>query len=158
MLPPASSCGGGGGGNAPRPRRRVSFSNVQVREYEQVLSYNPACSEGAAIGIGWKYYSEECRSVEEFEFERPHPLPRDQLFLSKEDRARILEKRGYGPFDLASSEREIRMVQMNRLRTLRKLEREEKKKRRKERMRHVLTFFGKRQQPESEQEEVYSYC
>jgi hypothetical protein len=49
------------------PPRAVSFGKVQVREYERVICYNPACSAGAAIGIGWNYVSHQTIELDERE-------------------------------------------------------------------------------------------
>jgi len=127
--------------------RRVSFNKVQVREYEQVLSFNPACSDGAAVEIGWFYHSEEHLSVDEFELERPPSLPREFLTLSREDRKTILEKQGYDDFDLAAADREIRYVQMHRMKTIRKVIKEEQKRERRERVKaRGFPFFRRRRQ------------
>jgi len=127
--------------------RRVSFNEVHVREYEQVLSYNPACSDGAALEIGWHYNHEEHRSVDEFELERPPPT--ELLPLSRRERAAILERQGYTAFDLAASEREIRVIQLNRMKTIRKLIKEEQKEERKVNKKLKLRgfpFFRKQRQ------------
>ena len=123
--------------------RRVSFHDVHVRVYEQVLSYNPACSTGAAIEIGWDYRTEQCLSVDEFERERPPTVAMPMLLLSKEDREEILGSRGYSAYDLASSERAILIAQHKRMKTIRRLAHEENKEQKKsERMRR-FPFFRK---------------
>ena len=128
---------------------RVSFGDVRVREYKQVLSYNPACSKGAAIEIGWNYRTEQRLSVDEFESQRSPPVARVRLLLSKEDREAILGRQGYSAYDLASAECAIMITQRNRMRTIRRLVQEEKKKKQKKsqegRMRGFSLFWKRRQ-------------
>ena len=126
--------------------RRVTFSEVQIRVYEQVLSFNPACSEGAAIEIGWKYRPGKVRSVDEFEMERPPPVGMEKLALSKNDREAILARQGYSAIELAVSQSEIRIAQMNRMETIHKLIREEKKRLKGGERLRGFPFFRKRRQ------------
>lgn len=45
---------------APRRRRKqhcsVSWGEVEIREYEVVLSDNPSAKHGPSIGLGWEYH------------------------------------------------------------------------------------------------------
>eukprot|EP00549_Striatella_unipunctata_P021066 CAMPEP_0118719256 /NCGR_PEP_ID=MMETSP0800-20121206/29352_1 /TAXON_ID=210618 ORGANISM="Striatella unipunctata, Strain CCMP2910" /NCGR_SAMPLE_ID=MMETSP0800 /ASSEMBLY_ACC=CAM_ASM_000638 /LENGTH=160 /DNA_ID=CAMNT_0006626561 /DNA_START=47 /DNA_END=529 /DNA_ORIENTATION=- len=37
------------------PNRTVSFSTVQIREYNVIVGDNPFCKTGLPLGLGWKY-------------------------------------------------------------------------------------------------------
>merc|ERR1712224_928579 len=44
----------------PRKHRRsVSFSSVQVREYDLCLGDNPSVGTGAPVSLDWSYHNEE---------------------------------------------------------------------------------------------------
>jgi hypothetical protein len=47
--------------SARLPRASVSFSVLQVREFDVALSDHPACSYGPPVGLGWKY--RDCEAV-----------------------------------------------------------------------------------------------
>lgn len=50
--------------------QRVSFSDIEVREYGYELGDNPACSSGAPLTIGWKPLESYTRSVDMVEYTR----------------------------------------------------------------------------------------
>lgn len=54
-----------------RPGSRVSFTQVQIREYEQIIGDAPfTCIGAPPISIGWEYFEEWTAKVEEFELAR----------------------------------------------------------------------------------------
>jgi hypothetical protein len=104
------------------PPRAVSFGKVQVREYERVICYNPACSAGAAIGIGWKYVSQKTIQLDEHEKARYSRRDKQDFRLGEVEREELLSSLGYDVFDILASTREIGRVQRNRLKSLRSID------------------------------------
>jgi hypothetical protein len=104
------------------PPRAVSFGKVQVREYERVICYNPACSAGAAIGIGWNYVSQQTIKLDEHEKTRPPRRDKQDFRLGEVEREKLLSSLGYDVFDILASTREIGRVQRNRLKSLRSID------------------------------------
>ena len=50
---------------SPKLRNSVTFSVVQVREFERTVGDNPSCSTGPAISLGWSYHSTPDIAVED---------------------------------------------------------------------------------------------
>lgn len=58
----ASLCGGGssttGGARGGGPKRRVSFSKIEVREYSLTVGDHPLCQDGLPLSLDWDYNAE----------------------------------------------------------------------------------------------------
>lgn len=57
----------------PPPRgvkRSVSFSKVQVREFQQILVDNPCQGGGPSIGLGWQYNEQKETAVDKYEYKK----------------------------------------------------------------------------------------
>lgn len=57
----------GNSNNNTTTKRSVSFSELQIREYNIDLSDHPACSYGPPIQLSWEYHSAKTVSVEDYE-------------------------------------------------------------------------------------------
>jgi len=81
----------------------VSFSKLQIREYEIQLVNNPACTGGPPIGIGWKFEEKEDVDLIEMQdkekkyikLDDKPPGPYDQIYIKPHDRLTMLKKNGY---------------------------------------------------------------
>ena len=72
-------------------RRRVSFSNLHVREYNVVFGDHPCCMSGPPLTLGWNHDSEDvCLSLEDYESSREPRKARKDLRLTCEHRRQIL--------------------------------------------------------------------
>ena len=86
----------------------VSFSTVQVRYYEQILDINPAVSNGAAVGLGWRYKKGSKSTVEEWEMQRiAGTRSAHELVMPRHVREVMLKELGYEQKDIAVATRMI---------------------------------------------------
>jgi hypothetical protein len=106
----------------------VSFSTLQIRTYETILSDNPSCSTGPSLGLGWRYDpSHYTSTIDEYERHQSElykgcadPRPED-LVLHRFEREAILLNTGYTRQDLAESVRGITKVKNRRRQTVHNL-------------------------------------
>ena len=99
----------------------VTFSHVQVRYYERILDINPAVTNGAALGIGWRYKRGGMIEMDEWEsrkttFKRPN-----DLLLSRHVREGMLKDIGYDKKDIAAATRIILKAKNQRKATVQNL-------------------------------------
>jgi hypothetical protein len=47
-----------------RPQRRISFSQVQIREYAVTIGDHPMCSDGMPLSLDWDYYDEQTQDID----------------------------------------------------------------------------------------------
>ena len=72
--------------------KRVSFSDLHIREYTQVLGDHPCCSIGPPVSLGWDYTDSPRVAVEQYEATRPRRRDRRALRLSWDKRREILSE------------------------------------------------------------------
>ena len=78
-------------------KKSVSFSCVDVREYDVTLGDNPACSAGPPISLGWEYKNEIRQDLRAFEAKRyiARRKKKKELRLSSNMRKRLLKELGF---------------------------------------------------------------
>lgn len=78
-------------------KRSVSFSCVDVREYDVTLGDNPACSAGPPISLGWKYKDGTRQDLRAYEAKRyiTRRKKKKELRLSSNNRKRLLKELGF---------------------------------------------------------------
>lgn len=72
--------------------KHVSFANVQIRVFQQVLGDHPCCTAGPPVSLGWDYTESPAMSVEGYEATHPRRRLRSELKLSFDDRREILSE------------------------------------------------------------------
>eukprot|EP00540_Astrosyne_radiata_P023485 CAMPEP_0116863062 /NCGR_PEP_ID=MMETSP0418-20121206/23997_1 /TAXON_ID=1158023 /ORGANISM="Astrosyne radiata, Strain 13vi08-1A" /LENGTH=481 /DNA_ID=CAMNT_0004498009 /DNA_START=21 /DNA_END=1466 /DNA_ORIENTATION=- len=76
--------------------RQVSFTKLQIREYERTLGDNPCVSSGPPISLGWSHNLDEVEvNVDEFESERPPRRPRHEFAFTASEREAVLDEWGF---------------------------------------------------------------
>lgn len=112
-----SSSSVGGVGLKRSNSSTVSFSNLEIREYNVALSDHPDCSYGPPIQLGWSY-SKKCDvSVDDYEqstSKRNKRTGRDLLLSSPERRELLLEEGGYSKEELLWAFQEVERVKLER--------------------------------------------
>jgi hypothetical protein len=96
----------------------VSFSNLEIREYNVALSDHPDCSYGPPIQLGWSYCEKQAVSVDEYELScRSHRRTgRELLLTSPERRDLLLKEGGYTKEELQWAWEEVERVKRERQR------------------------------------------
>jgi len=120
----------GGLDKGERPLRRgppgnkrgssVSFSKVNVREYERILGDNPCVSSGVPIGIGWRYApAPVVMDVDDYEDGRTFPRGRAEYMLPKRVReGMVQEHAGVRRREMVAAVRSVQKAKAQRQRTV----------------------------------------
>ena len=99
--------------------RHVSFSKVQIRQYERTLGDNPSVSSGPALSLDWTYNTDtEILTIEDYEASRPERKTKVEMVVPRHLREKILKiDCGVSRAEMAACVREIQMVKDNRRQT-----------------------------------------
>ena len=98
----------------------MSFSNLEIREYNIALSDHPDCSYGPPIQLGWEYCEQETVTVDDYEQQRT-PRRRSRFLLHDAfDRSLWLNQAGYTEQELQSAMEDVHRVKQERLREKRR--------------------------------------
>ena len=87
-----------------RPRERVAFGNVQVREYRVVLGDHPCCTDGFPLTLDWAYAKAVGYGLDALEQAKANSPPRPDL-TPEERMLRIAAVAGVRPEDVQKQER-----------------------------------------------------
>ncbi|KAL7502467.1 hypothetical protein ACHAXN_000425 [Cyclotella atomus] len=73
-------------------RRNVSFSAVNVREYDRTVGDNPSCRSGPPLSLDWSYSKASVKSIDDFELQRSSERVKNpaRLRVSKYTRRNML--------------------------------------------------------------------
>eukprot|EP00545_Synedropsis_sp_CCMP1620_P015118 CAMPEP_0119020582 /NCGR_PEP_ID=MMETSP1176-20130426/24360_1 /TAXON_ID=265551 /ORGANISM="Synedropsis recta cf, Strain CCMP1620" /LENGTH=142 /DNA_ID=CAMNT_0006975033 /DNA_START=37 /DNA_END=465 /DNA_ORIENTATION=- len=97
-------------------KREVSFSEVQVRGYEQTIGDNPSVSYGTPISLDWKYEEREPLSLDDYETKRPTAQRRDMrgMMLNYYQRNELLSRNGFSEKELQAAKKQAEKLQRQR--------------------------------------------
>jgi hypothetical protein len=96
---------------------RVSFSTVQIREYQIILSDNPGSPVGVPIGLGWDH-NDDCAVLPVDIFEERSRRSKFQFQLAPMDRVNLLKQAGYSASEIKKATEEVDRARHARQRTL----------------------------------------
>jgi hypothetical protein len=80
--------------------KKVTFSELTIREYPLILGDNPSVSEGAPLSLGWKPQQSYTRNLDLYEYTRGERKAKVQR-RTVQDRAKILLCSGYDIEEIA---------------------------------------------------------
>ena len=97
----------------------VTFSKLQIREYQIQLVNNPACTGGPPIGIGWKFEEKEDMNLtimadkekKYIKIDDKPPGPYDKIYIKPYDRLSMLKKNGYTDTEIVECILEVKETQ-----------------------------------------------
>lgn len=107
----------------PSRRTRVSFGQLEIREYESILGDNPSCSRGPPLSIGWKYDPERIINVSVDAFENRssrrdrHRISEIDLLMDRAEREQTLLDLGYTKAEIAAATRQTLRAKKKRRQT-----------------------------------------
>lgn len=113
-----------------RPSRAVSFSTIEIRQYERILGDNPSSQSGPSISIGWDYYDDRTilKDVDEYEMETEKKRQnsstkqlKSQMLMKREEREFMLRQLGYTKAEIASAIRSNNRTKSRRRQTVNNL-------------------------------------
>lgn len=95
--------------------RRVSFSAIQVREYERIVGDHPDTRIGVPLTLGWGYIEHNTLPIDTYESER---TSKGTLRMSSITRKNILHNVfGVPEEELRAAEKEVQKIKKSRERT-----------------------------------------
>ena len=100
-----------------KPTRKISFDCVEIREYNRILSDNPATTNGPPVGLGWNYSPEDTLRIDLETYESYQSNARRskrQLAIPSQVRQEMLLEEGYSRGEIARTVREIRKIREQR--------------------------------------------
>eukprot|EP00934_Nitzschia_sp_Nitz4_P009197 Nitzschia sp. Nitz4//scaffold75_size92586//53602//55203//NITZ4_004858-RA/size92586-augustus-gene-0.81-mRNA-1//1//CDS//3329557714//9187//frame0 len=99
--------------------KSVSFSIVEIRDYERTISDNPSCSSGPPVGIGWGYVESQVVHINHYESSQRRRRGYFGMTLTRLERERILDEWGVSRADVVSGIRNVLRVKNQRRTTVR---------------------------------------
>lgn len=101
-------------------KRNVSFSKIEIRNYERTLGDNPCVSAGPPLALGWKYDPNHAvMAIDEYE-EAKTPRSKAEMLMPREIREMTLkESWGVSRSEMNTVARDINITKRNRRATAR---------------------------------------
>lgn len=107
--------------NAPSVARTVSFSSLEIKEFNMTLGDHPSASSGPPVMLEMEPLNERTMTLDEYEQMRSPRRKRRQLKLSYKDRKGILEQqRGFSTAEVNKAWEEALRIRQQRNETLRR--------------------------------------
>jgi hypothetical protein len=98
------------------PPKSVSFCQLTVNSHPLILGDNPSATSGPPLTIGWDALESVTIMVEAYELGRPGPPRRHtELQVPGDLRRAWLRREGFTEVEMATAERECRIVQRRRI-------------------------------------------
>lgn len=101
----------------PHVATKVSFSQIQIREYPIIVGDNPSIMTGVPITIDWEFVQELEFALEEYEASRPQHRTMVELRIPGKHRDAILKRQGFSLADRNRGKKAANITKSRRKRT-----------------------------------------
>lgn len=101
-----------------KPKQKVQFGSVTVRDFQRILGDNPSCKAGAPVSIGWKVAAVKTHPSPDAHYNSRsrEPRPSAEFVMSRDYRHEMLLELGYSQREIAAAVRSV-IKDKNRRRT-----------------------------------------
>eukprot|EP00563_Minutocellus_polymorphus_P007874 CAMPEP_0181022466 /NCGR_PEP_ID=MMETSP1070-20121207/1527_1 /TAXON_ID=265543 /ORGANISM="Minutocellus polymorphus, Strain NH13" /LENGTH=346 /DNA_ID=CAMNT_0023099405 /DNA_START=31 /DNA_END=1071 /DNA_ORIENTATION=+ len=102
-----------------KPKRTISFANLEIREYDLTIGDNPSVSYGPPVQLSWQYSESQTRCLEEYESEKLMDRSRGRRSSRVENiswvkREALLKRQGFSQNDIEANMKEVNKVKQGR--------------------------------------------
>jgi len=88
-------------------KKSVSFTKIEVRNYNVVIGDHPCCTMGCPLSLGWEYSDSKAQPLEQYEASREPRRKRSDLVTTCEQRREILSQDGYSNGEIRKAQRKL---------------------------------------------------
>ena len=104
----------GEGITKPKMRRNVSFTSLDIHEFDMELGDNPS-AVGIPVQLGWEAHSSATFNLDTYERMKPRAKKRSDLILSSKARNEILKAKGTPRNEIRAILHETRQIKIERI-------------------------------------------
>jgi hypothetical protein len=98
-----------------KAKSSVSFSSIQIREYDQTIGDHPNVSYGPPISLDWNYQALDSITLDDYESNRGRRRSFPQLMMNHFTRKNVLMHNfGYSEADLKKAQKEAERAKLQR--------------------------------------------
>jgi hypothetical protein len=99
-----------GSSNASSPAhaaKRVSFTELEIREYHIIVGDHPCCLAGVPVALGWNYEDKAAATLDDYELYRCPRRQRIELRTTPEERRQMLVNAGAQEEEIRKAQRQL---------------------------------------------------
>lgn len=102
-----------------KPKRTISFTNLEIREYDLTIGDNPSVSYGPPVQLSWQYSQGETRDLEDYESQKMMDRSRGRRSCCVENiswakREAMLKRQGFSQHDIDAKVKEVNKIKQRR--------------------------------------------
>uniref|UniRef100_A0A7S3P1A5 Uncharacterized protein n=1 Tax=Amphora coffeiformis TaxID=265554 RepID=A0A7S3P1A5_9STRA len=102
-------------------RNNVSFTDIEIRDYNMTLGDHPSCSYGTPVSLDWEYTQSQPINLDNYERHRPERRARQQLHMDSFRRQEIARQAGFSRGDIRKTHKNVTKARRQRATTLSRL-------------------------------------
>jgi hypothetical protein len=102
-----------------KPKRTISFTNLEIREYDLTIGDNPSVSYGPPVQLSWQYSEGQTRDLEDYESQKELDRSRGRRShrvenISWAKREALLKRQGFSEDDIQAKMKEVNKMKQGR--------------------------------------------